>query len=345
LFRSRWRIAFPAMPNGHAGDDWYTDIVSLGLPTLSPTADRLVAEVATLSGEPRHQPLISLVERHLDHIGYEELDSRTETVGMEWRSLTPDELAPLETELRSLRDQLRRKEVDELYQLPLGDFTSARNELAKRLKAAGLAEEAEEVKRLRKPTVAVWLANRLARERELDVQRLRTAGEALTKGQVEATAGRSSKAFLEARQDEHRALARLTEAAAEIAKREKLGAPTAHRAMETLRAASLTEEGRAVLKRGRLTEELQPPGFEALAGLIGVAPAPREAETARKDDRAEQRRALKEARERVKGLRAEERELAAAARTAAREAEEAQAKAADAAERVAEAESELERLG
>jgi hypothetical protein len=251
------------------------------------------------------------------------------------------------------------QELDELYQLPLGEFTAARNELAKRLKAEGLAGEAEEVKSLTKPSVAVWLANRLTRERELDVQRLRKAGEALLKAQMDAAAGRSSKAFVEAQQEERRALARLADAAGEIAKREKIGASAADRATKTLRAASLTEEGRELLERGRLTEELEPPGFEALAGLIGVAPAPRKAEPEPKDDRANQRRALEEARERLKELRAEERELAAAARTAEREvkqaesraselrraAEEARTQAADAAERVAEAESQLERLG
>jgi septal ring factor EnvC (AmiA/AmiB activator) len=37
--------------------------------------------------------------------------------------------------------------------------------------------------------------------------------------------------------------------------------------LATLRAGSLTEDGRALLRSGRLTEELEPPGFEALAGL------------------------------------------------------------------------------
>jgi hypothetical protein len=96
------------MPNGQVGDDWYTDIVSHGLPTLSPAVDRLVSEIATLSGEPHYRPLISVVDRHLQRIGYEELSSRADTVGMEWRNLTPGELAPLESELRSLADQLRR---------------------------------------------------------------------------------------------------------------------------------------------------------------------------------------------------------------------------------------------
>ena len=159
-------------------------------------------------------------------------------------------------------------DLDELYRLPLSEFTSARNELAKKLKADGDSEAADEVKALRKPSVAVWLVNRLTQERELDVQRLRKAGETL----AQATAGHSSDAFLDAQREQHRALARLGEAAREIAARERVGAPAADRAVETLRAASLTDEGRELLKRGVFTEELDPPGFEALAGLVGGPP-------------------------------------------------------------------------
>jgi hypothetical protein len=47
--------------------------------------------------------------------------------------------------------------VDELYQLPLDEFTAARNALAKSLKG----EEAESVKRLQKPTIVPWAVNQL----------------------------------------------------------------------------------------------------------------------------------------------------------------------------------------
>ena len=192
------------------------------------------------------------------------------------------------------------------------------------LRAQGEREKAQEIKALRKPTAAVWLVNQLARERQLDVQRLLKAGESLTKSQVQAAAGKSS--FPEARRDEQRALDQLAKAASEIAEREGIGSPAVGKATETLRAASLTAEGREHLRRGRLTEELEPPGFEALTGLdLGQKPKKK---PPRRDDGAEKRRAVKEARERVRQLRAEERELAAAARSAAREAERAEAEAA-----------------
>jgi hypothetical protein len=111
------------------------------------------------------------------------------------------------------------QELDRLYQLPPGEFTAARDELAKRLRDDGERKQSEEVKKLRKPPVAVSLVNRLARERELDVQRLAKAGEVLTASQGKGDAD----AFEEARSEEQRALERLSEAAREIAEREGFG--------------------------------------------------------------------------------------------------------------------------
>jgi hypothetical protein len=215
------------------------------------------------------------------------------------------------------------RELDALYQLPLERFTAARDDLAKRLRADGKADEAKQVKKLRKPTAAVWLVNRLAREDELDIQRLLKAGESLTRTQAKAAQGQSSEAFLEARQEEQQALARLAHAARELAEGEGVGSNAIDRATQTLRAASLTDEGRRLLKRGRLTEEIQPPGFEILASLnLGPAQIPQEKETP-----VERRRALKQARNTLRQLREEERKLRNAARRAAREADGAEAEA------------------
>jgi len=214
-------------------------------------------------------------------------------------------------------------ELDRLYELPPGEFTAARDEAAKRLRTEGRRELADEVKRLRKRTLPVWLANRLARERELDVKRLLKAGEALAASQ----AAGSAEDFAEARGEEQHALERLAAAARELAAREGAGAPAVERAVQTLRAASLTDEGRDLLERGRLTEELESPGFDALTSLPPARPAKRE-KPAPKADRGERHRAVEAARQRVKELRATERERAKEARTAAREADRAEAEAA-----------------
>lgn len=137
------------------------------------------------------------------------------------------------------------RDLDALYQLPLDQFTAARDELAKRLSGDGQAEQAEQVKALRKPTIAVWLANRLVREDELDVQRLLKAGESLAKAQAKVAQGQSPEAFLDARREGERALERLTRAAQRLVEREGVGRSAIDRATRTLRAASLTEEGDA----------------------------------------------------------------------------------------------------
>jgi hypothetical protein len=251
------------------------------------------------------------------------------------------------------------RELDRLNELPLGEFTAARDESAKRLRAEGQRDLADQVKQLRKPTVAVWIVNQLARDRALDVQRLLKAGEALAKSQAGVASGSAADTFAEARREEQHALERLAGAARELAERESVGPSGIERAIQTLRAASLTAEGRELLKRGRLAEELEPPGFDALTPGTLLKRTTKPATPAKpKDDRADRRRALKEARERASQLRTAERELVKAARAAQREAEraeneatalrksadDAEAKASAAADERASAESELERL-
>ena len=219
-------------------------------------------------------------------------------------------------------DQLERQ-TDSLYGLSLKDFIPARDELAKQLRADGQRDLANEVKALRKPSVAAWVVNQLARERELDVQRLLNAGTALAESQA---AGSSAEAFAAARRDEQHALERLAGAAKETIAREGIGTAAFDRVLQTLRAAALTPEGRELLKRGRLNEELEPPGFEAISALGGAAARPqRQTKTQPQNDRG---KALAAARRGVKAARSRERELAQTVREAEREAERAQ-KAAD----------------
>jgi hypothetical protein len=233
------------------------------------------------------------------------------------------------------------REIDDLYQRPLDEFTSARDELVKQLRAEGEREAAAQVKAMRKPTVAVWLVNRLAREDEVGVQRLLKAGDTLAKSQAKVAAGSSSDEFVDARRDEQQALDRLAREAREIAEREGIGAAAVERATQTLRAASLSDEGRELLKRGRLTEELEPPGFEALTGMTFAAPKLPAKKAAPK---ASRRRELEQAREALKAARAEERELSRAARSAEEQAGRLRQQADEAAKRVTAAEAALERL-
>ena len=53
--------------------------------------------------------------------------------------------------------------ADALYAAPAADFIATRNELAKQLKADGDQLGSTRLKAMRKPTVAAWVANLVAR--------------------------------------------------------------------------------------------------------------------------------------------------------------------------------------
>jgi hypothetical protein len=77
---------------------------------------------------------------------------------------------------------------------PLEEFTSRRNARAKELKAAGQRDLAAEVAQLKKPPVAVWAVNRLARRDKAVLERLRRAGETVVQAQSGAATGRKNAA-------------------------------------------------------------------------------------------------------------------------------------------------------
>ena len=52
--------------------------------------------------------------------------------------------------------------LDELYREHPDGFVAGRNELAKEVRVAGDRDEAERIRKLRRPSVAAWLINRTA---------------------------------------------------------------------------------------------------------------------------------------------------------------------------------------
>ena len=100
---------------------------------------------------------------------------------------------------------------DDLYGLPLAEFTAARNALAKRLKGAGDKESAARVQALKKPSLPAWALNQVARRHPEAVQRLLEAGDAVRTAHRHALAGDASglRAASRAEQDEVTAVARL----------------------------------------------------------------------------------------------------------------------------------------
>jgi hypothetical protein len=206
------------------------------------------------------------------------------------------------------------RELDELYALPLEQFTKARNDLAARLRKAHQSEAAESVRSLRKPTLAVWSANRLARTQPDLVAELVAAGDHLRKVQQRALAGREPQAEVTSASGREREAIRALVAAA----RTELGARATpqllDRLSQTLRAAGVDPDAARDLAAGRLAEELHAIGF-----------GPLEAVTPRRRPKSAEARAAE--RERVKELRAEARRLADEARRAALAADEAEREA------------------
>jgi hypothetical protein len=156
-------------------------------------------------------------------------------------------------------------ELDNLYAALPADFTRARNDLAQRLKQAGQIEAAAGVKQLRKPTVALWAVNQLARRRPDDVRALLDAGERLRVAQQAALRGESQE-LRTAAAEERNILQGLTRQGAELLRETGHSADT-KRIADTLRAAAVDKSGRELLERGRLSEELEASGFDSFAGM------------------------------------------------------------------------------
>ena len=205
-------------------------------------------------------------------------------------------------------------EIDELYQKPLGEFTAARNALAKKLGKAG-----GDIKTLEKPSAPAWGVNQLFWHERASWDRLIETAEAL--------------------RDEHRN--HLSGKPADIRQAEKVHREAVKAASETVRRL-LTESGDAATPAtmaavtetleslpasespGRLVRPLKPQGFAALAGFAGLAVRP-----------VSQLRPVK-SREGTAGK-------GDAENAAAREREEAERRAAEAADREAEEEQQRAR--
>jgi hypothetical protein len=161
------------------------------------------------------------------------------------------------------------QEIDALYQLPLPEFTAARNALAGRLKKGGRADEAERVKALPKPSITAWTVNQLFWKRREAFDRLISTGERFRKAQASHLAGKSDdiRGPLEARRV---ALSELAKAAAATLKQSGSNPTpdTMRRITTTLEALSTYGSLPDAPRAGRLADDVDPPGFETLAALV-----------------------------------------------------------------------------
>ena len=193
--------------------------------------------------------------------------------------------------------------LDQLYGVDPDEFISERKRLARELKDAGDGEAAATVAKVRKPTVAAWALNQLARRQRRDVDLLLDAGHRLRQAQEGVVGGADRAAFEQAQRNERDALRRLTQQASEL-----LGGASSQALAQissTLRTAAVSEEGRELLARGRFTTPLESEGFD----VFGSLPPP--AARSKKKAPAEKRKAddeLKQAKARVRELEQQVRE-------------------------------------
>ena len=159
--------------------------------------------------------------------------------------------------------------ADELYGGPPDTFVTTRTALEKQAKQTGDAELAGQIRRLTKPTVAGWLANRLSRERPDDVAALVEIGAALR----EATATLSGDDFRELTRRQQGLIRDLVRQAKQFAAAagKIIGETTAREVEDTLRAAVLDEAAGQELVQGRLTSGLRRTGLEASGATPAVA--------------------------------------------------------------------------
>jgi hypothetical protein len=164
-------------------------------------------------------------------------------------------------------------EVDKLYQAPLADFTSARNALVARIKAAHGADAAAHVKALVKPSIAAWTLNQLYWRHQAEFMALLMAGDALRLVQQQRLGGAEVDVAPPTRSRQS-AIDTLLALATDILK-EGGHAPSPdmrQRLLGSLDALAAYGTGSLAPKAGRLTEDVPAPGFAALAGLAVPAP-------------------------------------------------------------------------
>jgi hypothetical protein len=277
----------------------------------------------------------------------------------------PGRARPLELVSRPVADL--DEEIDRLYGLPLEQFVSERDALAKRLRGEKRREDSDAVKALRKPTVAAWAANQVLRSQPEQRRALLEAGEALRTAQDDLLGGRGDAATARsAAEGERRAVGDLVRAARGLARDEGfLSDAVLDRVRDTLHAAATDDDARAEVEAARLDRERRPAAFGGLEGFAVAPPAPakprpakrprppqpadrkpagdREADREREErDREAERERRAAERDRRRELQAAVREAKAAERDAGRRRREAERAAHDAERRFARARADVD---
>jgi len=163
-------------------------------------------------------------------------------------------------------------DLDELFRLPLSEFTAARNSLAAGKKKSGRGDEADFVKALAKPSITAWAVNQLYWKHREAFDRLIATGERFRQAQVSRQASKVAdmRESLDARRKELSKLSDLSTALLRDAGHNPTP-DTIQRISTTLEAMSAYASVLDGPRPGRLTQDVDPPGFESLASFVPSA--------------------------------------------------------------------------
>ena len=166
-------------------------------------------------------------------------------------------------------------DVDALFKLPLAEFTGARNALAAQLKKSGRGDiggEAALVKALAKPSVSAWAVNQLYWNHRDAFDQLIASGERFHKAQASPVTGKLAnlRSALDARRE---ALTQLSDLASSLLRGagHNPSPDTIHRITTTLEAMSVYASRSDAPRPGRLTHDVDPPGFDSFASFVPSA--------------------------------------------------------------------------
>lgn len=169
-----------------------------------------------------------------------------------------------------MTDDAHEAELDLLFQTPLGDLVGARDALVTRLRTAGDKAGAARVKALRRPTPAAWALNQLHFAEPGLLEQARIASEKVRA--LHAQDGVDPRALSAALVSQRAVLHEVVEAALKRCESAGLAAGPAlqRKLLATLQGvlAGASEE-----RFGRLTHDLEPGGFDAIAVVGSVASA------------------------------------------------------------------------
>ena len=179
---------------------------------------------------------------------------------------------PKGSETKGKRDNNPDDDVDALFRLPLPEFTGARNTFAARLKQSGRGDEAFLVKALVKPSISAWAVNQLYWNHRDAFDRLIASGERFHRAHSSPLAGKLAnlRIALDARRE---ALTHLSDLATSLLRDagHNPSLDTARRittTLEAISAMSILASRSDAPRPGRLTHDVDPPGFDSLASFI-----------------------------------------------------------------------------